>query len=290
MGVWDKLKSIFGGAPPAPKRPSTAERRALQFKTPSAPLAAAPVSKPRRTAKPRMPGLTETRIVNTAFGYGQLVEDGHQTRLRIKTVPADFIGGVVVENNERVGLVPFLEGEVIEGAYLFDPAKIEIEQTHIMGVGGGPAHTEKKAFLLPVLASSPYFFLSPDHKKEIVRIIAFVKDTAGETIREPRMQDITVEVVEKMRVADVVWKEEGTKFVLPKFVDLIESVKFQEGYEYLMQITLKGNIVYLLSVGKHIASVFDLGPTFMNINAARAVRLAYDGNQNTWLAPFGKRA
>lgn len=232
--------------------------------------------------------MTETRLINTAFGPAQIADDGETKMLRIRSVPEEFLVGIITEEFGHEGVIPFLEGNEIEGAYLFDAGKVEEEAKEARSRDTGEITGKKSALLLPVTASIPFFFLPADHKAVVNRIIVYC-NTRGEIYSLPKTADLTSQTLDKLRRAAVTWKEEKTKFDLDRFVSLIESVKSQEQFPNLLQINLKGNIVYLLSIGRHIAGVFDLSPQFMHLNASKAVRLDYEGNANTWLAPFGKK-
>jgi hypothetical protein len=248
-------------------------------------------SRPRRqVAKPpNGKRLTETRLVASAFGPAQLADDGWSRKIRIKAVPEEFLVGTVTPEWGPEGVIPFTEGDVIVGAYLFDAEKVEIEETRRKGLEDGEVTEVKEALLLPVRATLPYFFLPEWHKATIAQIIAHL-GAAGRRLVLPVTEDLTAEVLGKLRGASLVWKEETTAFDLDKFISLVERANAQKGFEDILKVTLKGDFMFLLSVGRHIADVFDLSPEFMRIDAAKAVRLKYGGNDNTWLAPFGKHA
>jgi len=312
MGLWDSIKKVFGAGESTPRKAPVQPPIKPGSRAPSqipaarppgqqitgqrpatSPLlrsegAAAPVSRPVRAAASHISRMTETRLINTAFGPAQIIDDGETKRLRIRGVPEEFLAGIETEEFGREGVVPFLEATEIEGAYLFDAGKVEYEHTQATARESGELTRTKNAILLPVTASLPYFFLPPYHKVLIERITAYLQ-TQGEALSLPKTADLTSQVTDRLRQAAVIWKDEKTKFDMARFLSLIDNVQSQEQFPNLMQINLKGNIIYLLSIGRHIAGVFDLSPQFMHLNASKAVRLTYEGNDNTWLAPFGRK-
>lgn len=277
MGWWKKL---FGGG---------------GEKSPEQPAAASPP--PRRQTgpipfPPRRPSgvMTERHLTMTAFGPAQITDNGESRMLRIKEViPEEFLLGSGVEEAGYEGVIPYLEGDVIVGGYLFDPDKIEAEENRRIVKDAGEKETvvTVKAVLLPLHASIPYFFLNPRHKATVDRIIACL-DASGRKLGLPRVEDRTVEVCEALAAAAVASEAGAAGLDLPAFAAGIKSVRSQRGYEEIFQIIQKDDTSYLLCVGRSIPEVLDMFPQLVYIRAHKATHITFKGVENSWLIPLGR--
>jgi len=206
---------------------------------------------------PGAAGLTEVRMVRTAFGFAKLAESRRQGALETRQLP------------DGVRLVPYVEGEVICGVYAVDRARAQD-----MGKG---------RIRYPIVDTVPFFLLDERHRSEVFDGMK----VAGIALRPPEEQDLTSACAAELQRSQVTWRNQDAEdFDFAAFAASVHLVRASPDFPGVYLVKTADHERWVLSIGKLIEDVIDLHPHFIRLEQPKAVRLTYAGNVNVWLAPL----